>query len=46
MKIKYIPFPSIVTMAGIRISQEICAIGMLAAFKPSLEHDRKNFMRL
>ena len=33
-------------IAGIRISQDIFAINMLTALKPSLEHDRKHVLRL
>ena len=32
--------------AGSHISQEIFAIDMLTALKPSLEHDRKHVVRL
>ena len=33
-------------IAGIHISQEMFAIVMLIALKPSLEHDRKHVLRL
>ena len=33
-------------IAGIHISQEIFAIDMLKALKPSLEHYRKHVLRL
>ena len=33
-------------MTGIHISQEIFAIDMLRALKPSLEHDRKYVLRI
>ena len=36
----------VVMIAGIYISQEIFAIDMLTASKPSLEHDRKHTVRL
>ena len=36
----------VVMIAGIHISQEIFAIDMLTALKPSLEHDRKHVLRL
>ena len=36
----------VVMIAGIHISQEIFAIDMLAALKPSLEHDCKHVLRL
>ena len=32
--------------AGIHISQEMFAIDMLTALKPSLRHDRKHVLRL
>ena len=41
------PWPHIVVMiADIGISQEILAIDMLTALKPSLEHDRKHVAQL
>ena len=36
----------VVMIAGIHISQEIFAIGMLTGLKPSLEHDHKHGLRL
>ena len=36
----------VVMITGIHISQEIFAIDMLTALKPSLEHDRKHIVRL
>ena len=36
----------VVMIAGIHISQEIFAIDMLTALKPSLEHDRKHAVQL
>ena len=36
----------VVMIAGIHISQEIFAIDILIALKPSLEHDRKHVLRL
>ena len=36
----------VVMMAGIRISKEIFAIGVLMSLKPSLKHDRKHVLRL
>ena len=39
-------FHIIVMIAGIHISQEIFAIDMLTALKPSLEHDCKHVLRL
>ena len=36
----------VVMIAGIRILQELFAIDMLTALKPSLEHDRKHVLRL
>ena len=37
---------TVLMIAGIHISQEIFAIDMLTALKPSLEHDRKHVLRL
>ena len=39
-------FYIVVMIAGIHISQEIFANDILAALKPSLEHDRKHVLRL
>ena len=36
----------VVMIAGIHISQEMFAVDMLTALKPSLEHDRKHVLRL
>ena len=36
----------VVMMTSIHISQEIFAIDVLRAFKPSLEHDYKDVVRL
>ena len=36
----------VVMIAGIHLSQEIFAIDMLKALKPSLEHDRKHVLQL
>ena len=36
----------VVMIAGIHISQEIFAIDMLKALKPSLEHNRKHIVGL
>ena len=53
MQTRFLSFPRVclglhivVMIAGIHISQEIFAIDMLTALKPSLEHDCKHVLRL
>ena len=38
--------PWSVIIAGVYHSQEMFAVGILTALKPSLEHDRKHVLRL